>query len=333
MVTALITGVTGQDGWYITDALLDDGCRVVGLTRDAARASDALTPLAVRGLEIREFDYSTPGLIGGVIDDVAPDFIFNMASLATGQGMFERPAEMARINGMFVLDILEALCLSPRREAMSLVQASSSEMFGNPFETPQSETTPLRPLSPYGAAKQYAHTLIGIYRRAYGVRASSAILFNHESVRRPPVFVTKKIALGAARIRVGLDHELRLGSLNISRDWGYAPEYARAMIAMAHADRAEDYVVATGRLHSIGELVEIAFARAGLDWRSYVVVDPTFSRPIETLGQRGNPAKIAERLGWRSQTPFTRVIEEMVDHELVAAGAAAGSGGYARGRQ
>jgi GDPmannose 4,6-dehydratase len=233
--------------------------------------------------------------------------------------MFDRPLEMARLNGGFVLDLLEAVRQSPRREAMSLVQASSSEMFGDVREMPQDEDTAFRPKSPYGAAKLYAHNMVGIYRRAFGVRASSAILFNHESPRRPAAFVTKKIARAAARIKAGLEQELVLGSLDISRDWGYAPEYMDALARMADAAEADDFVIATGRLTRIRDVVDMAFRRLGLDWEQFVKIDASWSRPIESLGLCGNPARIADKLGWAAATPIDAIIAEMVDQELVLA--------------
>jgi GDPmannose 4,6-dehydratase len=321
-VIALITGISGQDGWYLARQLKAEGHRVVGLGRDAATAARAFdgwdSPPEIQG-----FDYAVPGAATEVIEAVRPDWIFNLASFATGQGMFDQPQAMARLNGMFVLDLLEAIRNSPRREAITLVQASSSEMFGDVREMPQDEDTPLRPKSPYGAAKQYAHSMVGIYRRAFGVRACSAILYNHESVRRPPAFVTKKIARAAARISLGLETELVLGALDISRDWGYAPEYMDALVRMARASEPCDYVVATGRLTSIREVVQMAFGQLGLEWEQYVRLDTGWTRPVESLGLCGNPGRIANDLGWRATTPVSAIIAEMVSHERAAAEAAA----------
>lgn len=257
--------------------------------------------------------------IAEVVARVAPDFIFNLASFATGGGMFDEPHAMARLNGVFVLEILEAIRHSPRRADIAFVQASSSEMFGDVSEMPQSETTALRPKSPYGAAKQFGHVMVGIYRRSFNVRASSAILYNHESIRRSQAFVTKKIARAAARISLGLETELLLGALDISRDWGYAPEYVDALWRMARASEADDYVVATGRLTRIRDLVEMAFAPLGLAWEQYVRIDPRWVRPVESLGLCGNPGKIAERLGWKAKTGIAQIIREMVAHELAIA--------------
>jgi GDPmannose 4,6-dehydratase len=318
MATALITGITGQDGWYLAQSLLKKGDHVVGLTRDigaAARAFDGGHPQ----LALRAFDYFQPGAIGAVIEAEEPDYIFNLASFATGQGMFDMPMEMVRLNGVFVLDILEALRKSARGDKIAFVQASSSEMFGAVTEMPQNETTPLHPKSPYGAAKQFGHVMTGIYRDSFGVKASSAILFNHESVRRPAAFVTKKIARGAARIRAGLDSELALGSLDVARDWGYAQEYVDAMLRMAMAPMAEDFVVATGRLSTIQDLVTIAFERVGLDWGKFVKIDQRFVRPIESIGLCGDPSRIAQRLGWRASVGVDTIVAQMVDHELAVA--------------
>lgn len=322
MSTALITGISGQDGWYLARQLISEGHRVVGLSRDAAAAAEAFQGWDVLP-EILGFDYSVPGAVTDVIETVRPDWVFNLASFATGQGMFDQPRAMARLNGFFVLDLLEAIRNSPRRDGITLVQASSSEMFGDVLEMPQDEDTPLRPKSPYGAAKQYAHSMVGIYRRAFGIRACSAILYNHESIRRPPVFVTKKIARAAARISLGLETELVLGALDISRDWGYAPEYMDALARMARAPEPSDYVVATGRLTSIREVVQMAFSQLGLDWEQYVRLDTGWTRPVESFSLCGNPGRIKRDLGWRAITPVSDIIAEMVSHERRAAEAAA----------
>ena len=320
MAHALITGIAGQDGWYLARQLLAAGDTVVGLSRDATRAGQAF-PDAGPHLVIRPFDYAAPGAIAAVIAEEAPDRIFNLAAFATGQGMFDAPLDMVRLNGVFVLEILEALRHSSRRDAIRLVQASSSEMFGAVTETPQDERTPLRPNSPYGAAKQFAHTMVGVYRQTFGVCASSAILFNHESVRRSADFVTMKIARGAARIKAGLGSQLSLGSLDVARDWGYAPDYMEAFRRIADAPDAEDFVVATGRLSTIRDVAKFAFDRVGLDWEKFVIVDQRLVRPIESIGLCGNSDKIAERLGWTATLGLKAIIEEMVDHQIALAAA------------
>ena len=318
MATAMITGISGQDGWYLARLLQDRGDRVIGLTRDPERAASEFAGFSVSPT-FRAFDYTAAGAIAEVIAAEQPDYMFNLASFATGQGMFDRPLDMTRLNGTFVLDILEAIRRSPRKDEIAFVQASSSEMFGDVRETPQSEDTALRPKSPYGVAKQFAHAMVGVYRTAFGVRASSAILYNHESVRRPAAFVSKKIARAAARISLGLDAELALGSLDISRDWGYAPEYMDALARMAMAVDGDSYIIATGKLSQIRDLVEIAFGRVGLEWERYVKIDKNWSRPVESFGLRGDASKIADRLGWRAQTPVEDVMVQMVDHELAQA--------------
>lgn len=317
MSTALITGISGQDGWFLARQLLDEGHAVVGLTRNRERALTEFHDWDVQP-RLVEFTYGQQDL-GGLFEEVQPDWVFNLASFATGQGMFDHPHAMVQLNGLFVVDLLEAIRRSARAQQISFVQASSSEMFGEVQQCPQSETTPFRPKSPYGAAKLLGHQMVGIYRRTFSVRASSAILYNHESVRRPAAFVTKKIARAAARIRLGLQQQLELGSLEIDRDWGYAPEYMDALARMARADAADDYVVATGRLAKIRDLVQIAFASVGLDWEQHVNISPDFARPVESIGLCGNPSHIEQRLNWRAKTGLAAIIQEMVEYELLAA--------------
>jgi GDPmannose 4,6-dehydratase len=312
---AIVTGVAGQDGYHMTRLLLGEGHSVVGVTRDVAAARAEF--VGVQGaLEFVQFDYSSIGQFGRLLSDVQVDLVFNYAAKATGQGMFDAPQEISRLNGGFVLDILEAIRASPRREAIAFCQASSSEMFGNVTETPQSETTPFRPKSPYGAAKLYAHNLVGIYRSVYGIRCSSAILYNHESVRRSNQFVTKKIAHAAASIKLGRFRSLTLGSLDGVRDWGYAPEYVDAMYRMARADAPDDFVVATGRLSTVRDLCEIAFGHVGLDYREFVETQKSDFRVADSVNLHGDPSRIRERLGWEARTSIRDVMTGMVDHEL-----------------
>lgn len=314
-----MTGIAGQDGFFLWKLLSDRGYRVVGTSRDAPRAAKEFHHFGNRAPEIVTFDYSKPGAFAELLEAEKPELVFNLASFATGQGMFDSPPDMARLNGFFVLEILEAIRSSPRKDAIRFVQASSSEMFGEVQICPQDECTPLWPKSPYGAAKQYAHSMVRIYRQAFGLHASSAILFNHESARRPAGFLTKKVARAAARISLGLENELRLGSLTISRDWGYAPEYMEAMLRMATAIQADDYVVATGVTHTIQDVVELAFKRVALDWTRYVILDKSWARPIESVGLCGNPTKILRRLDWKAKKPFAEIIHELVDFEVESA--------------
>lgn len=313
---ALVTGISGQDGYFMARALLEKGWVVHGLTRDAAGAKESLSDLIAMGLGIQEFDYLTSGKISDVLEETQPDAIFNLAGFATGQGMFEQPIEMLRVNGVFVVEILEAIRKqSPGRRAI-LCQASSSEMFGDVSESPQSEITPLRPKSPYGVAKSLAHQMVGIYRSAYGISCCSAILYNHESVRRSDRFVTKKIAKAAARIKAAGSGLLELGSLDSSRDWGYAPEYMAALVKMIEAGGNVDYVVASGRMTTVRQLCEYAFSAVGLDYRAYVQAGMADKRPVESKGLVGCARKICKELGWQARMPVKKIIEEMVRHEI-----------------
>lgn len=315
---ALVTGITGQDGHYAARALLDRGDEVIGVTSRAAGVAAAAAELASPRLTVRALDFMERGRIDALVDEYRPDLLLNFASFATGTGMFDNPASLCRVNGEFVLDVLEAA----RRihPAMRVVQASSAEMYGDSDSERQDEDSPFRPKSPYGAAKLHAHNLVRVYRTAYGLKCSSAILLNHESVRRPPAFVTRKIAQGVARISLGLAGKLALGSLDTRRDWGFAPEYVAAMIAMGESDAPDDYVLATGRHSTIRELCEIAFGHVGLDWREHVEVDSAFARTIATRPLLGCPERIHAALGWKAEVPVAQVITQMVDHDLALFG-------------
>ena len=310
-----MTGIAGQDGHYMARLLRRHGMKVTGLTSDPANVAAVQTEFADdMGVTVEHFDYRTPGMFEAVVARVAPDLIFNFAAYATGQGMFDDPFGMARLNGYFVVDVLEAI----RRvdPAIRFCQASSAEMYGHVAEMPQSETTPFHPKSPYGAAKAYAHTMVGVYRAAYGLGCCSAILYNHESPRRGTAFVTRKIARGAAAISLGLQRELVLGDLETTRDWGYAPEYVDAMYRMATATRSDDYVVATGRLSSIRDVCAICFDAVGLDYRDHVRTDEQFRRPIETLSVFGDPSRIRQNLGWQATTGLKQILNEMVVNDI-----------------
>jgi GDPmannose 4,6-dehydratase len=313
---AIVTGVSGQDGFYMATLLAERGMSVLGLTSNMAQATTQFADLRIADLDLAAFDYERPGNFSQVLDDYRPDLVFNFAAKATGRGMFESPQEMSRLNGSFVVDILEALRNSDRRDKISFCQSSSSEMFGNVVETPQSETTPFRPKSPYGAAKLYAHHMINIYRSAYNLHCSSAIFYNHESVRRSTQFVTRKIARAAARIKLGLADHLSLGALDISRDWGYAPEYVQAMYLMSTAAEPADYVVATGRLNTVRRLCEIAFGHLDLDYRQYVRVDTGGRRIVESVNLQGDPGKIQRELGWSAKVTIEEIMIHLVDHEV-----------------
>lgn len=312
----LITGVAGQDGYYMTKQMLEAGNEVVGLTSNVGCATHELRALSSARLAIHEFDYYEPLGIAGIIEEISPDVFFNFAARATGQGMFDAPYELGRLNGTFVLDVLEAIRQSSRCNEISFCQASSSEMYGTVSEAPQTEDSPFRPKSPYGAAKLYAHNMIGIYRSTYGIKACSAILYNHESVRRTTNFVTKKIANAVAAIKLGMSDSLTLGALDSQRDWGYAPEYVDAMYRMATSERTEDYVVSTGVLHSVRDLCESAFGYVDLDYMDYVVTQQSHVREYESVNLLGNPGKISEHLGWAAKKSIKEVMKELVDYEL-----------------
>jgi GDPmannose 4,6-dehydratase len=313
---AIVTGVSGQDGYYMTRRLQRAHFEVLGLTSNIARARAEFDDGLGECPRLVEFDYGRAGAINRIVEEYRPHRVFNFASKATGQGMFDAPYEIGRLNGGFVLDLLEALRRSPRREEIVLCQASSSEMYGDVSEAPQAELTPFRPKSPYGAAKLFAHHMLGIYRSIYGVRACSAILYNHESVRRSVRFVTKKIANAVALIKLGRSNSLVLGSLDAKRDWGYAPEYTDAMFQMAAADRADDYVVATGRLSSVRDLCETAFEYVGLNYRDFVHAQVGEARVAESFNLLGNPAKIRAELGWVAQKSAREIMIELVEHEI-----------------
>lgn len=315
MTKALITGITGQDGYYLAQQLIAEGVEVIGLVRDVAQARAAVADL---GGDVRliAFDFMQAGLVTEVITETAPDYIFNYAAKSSGQGMFDAPTEMARLNAGFALDILHAMIASPRRERIRFVQASSSEMYGSNDQMPQNEESAFRPISPYGAAKLYVHNMIGIYRNMHDLHASSAILFNHESPRRSEAFVTKKIANAAARIKLGQLDRLRLGNTSSRRDWGYAPEYADAMYRMARHAQGDDYVVATGRMHGLVDVLEMAFGAVGLSYCDYLDTDPDAMRRIDSKGHCGDPGKIRRALGWTSTKPLQDIIVEMVETEV-----------------
>lgn len=311
MKTVLITGVVGQDGSYLAEFLLTKGYRVIGVDNDHQKFLSS--GLADR-VELVDWDILNQAQIADILTRYRPQEIYNYAACSSGEGMFDDPVYIGEINGLAVARILQAICEIDR--SIRFCQASSSEMFGETVETPQSESTPFRPRSPYGAAKLYAHSMIQIYRKAYGMFLCSAILFNHESPRRGLGFVTRKVVYEAARIKLGLVKELHLGNLDARRDWGFAGDYIRAMWLMLQQDLAEDYVVATGKTHSVRELCEIAFGNLGLDYLDYVREDKAAFRPSESAVLVGNIEKAKRQLGWEPEVEFTEIIKMMVDNDL-----------------
>ena len=314
MKTALVTGITGQDGSYMAELLLAKEYRVVGLTRNV-QTSEGRLPDALAGrVDLVGWDPRDQAGIADLLRGQQADELYNFAAYSSGAGMFDHPVDIGEINGLAVARMLEAI--QGLGGSVRFCQASSSELFGEPKESPQSEATPFQPRSPYGAAKLYAHHMIRIYRERYGLFACSAILFNHESPRRGVGFVARKITREAARIKLGISAELSLGNLDARRDWGYAGDYVGAMWLMLQQPRADDYVVATGQTHSVRELCDVAFRHVGLDYRDYVRENASDFRPPEQRQLVGDAGKAASRLGWRPEKGFKTVIEEMVDEDL-----------------
>jgi len=314
MKTALITGIFGQDGSYLAEFLLAKGYRVVGIANVGQKVSDKLVPSLIDKIEVIEWDMLDQATILDILSRFHPVEVYNYAAYSSGEGMFDDPVSIGQINGVAVARILEAI----RQVDISIrfCQASSSEMFGKAIESPQSEKTPFYPRSPYGAAKLYAHSMINIYRKRYGLFACSAILYNHESPRRGLVFVTKKIVQEAVRIKLGLAVELALGNLAACRDWGFAGDYVRAMWLMLQQLRGEDYVIATGKVHSVREFCEVAFGYLKLDYRSYVRQDVGAYREDEPMQLVGDPKKARVQLGWAPEVGFEQMVKMMVDAEL-----------------
>jgi GDPmannose 4,6-dehydratase len=312
MATVLITGVSGQDGSYLAGQSIAKGHRVFGLLRKgrASRVPDKV--------ECVEWDYVSEGELCTVLREVRPAHVYNLAAFTSGTGMYDDAAAIGELNGVAVARILQAIVATD--PAIRFCQASSSEMFGDPVHSPQTEETPFRPLSPYGAAKLFAHTVVGAFRARHGMFACSAILYNHESPRRGPAFVTRKIVDAVARIRAGDTARLHLGDLDAQRDWGYAPDYVRAMRLMLENDEPGDYIVATGELHTVREFCEIAFAHVGLDWRDWVRGDATDKRNDRRAPRVGDALRIRDALGWRPETDFGSLVRIMVDAAIEKAG-------------
>lgn len=313
--TALVFGIAGQDGSYLTELLLGEGYHVVGTSRDPTAARARLAELGCDAAEVTAVDLRNTPAISGLIDRVMPDEIYNFAAFSTGSGMYDQPVDIAEINGVFVARILDAI--RGRAQTIRFCQASSSEMFGIAQSSPQDEATAFSPRSPYGVAKLLAHQLIGIARRRDGAFACSAILFNHESARRPTAFVTRKITRAAAAIRAGLAEELVLGDLAARRDWSHAADVVRAMWMMLQPERADDYVIAAGETHSVADLCRIAFEHVGLDWERYVRVDPALRRSPDGAQLVGDARHARESFGWTPQVGFDAMIKQMVDADLL----------------
>jgi GDPmannose 4,6-dehydratase len=312
--TALITGVTGQDGSYLAEFLLAKGYRVVGIVRRSSTTPYERIAHLVDRVELISADLLDQHSLVEAMAACAPDEIYNLAAQSFVQTSWTQPVLTGEFTALGVTRMLEAM----RRVAPKarFYQASSSEQFGKVLETPQRETTPFYPRSPYGVAKVYGHWITVNYRESYGLYAVSGILFNHESPRRGLEFVTRKVTDAAARISLGFQRELRLGTLDARRDWGFAGDYVDAMWRMLQQPSPDDYVIGTGETHSVRELCELAFARVGLDWRKYVVQDERFMRPAEVDLLVADSSKARARLGWTPAVDFRQLVEMMVDADL-----------------
>jgi GDPmannose 4,6-dehydratase len=311
---ALITGIGGQDGSFLAELLLDAGYTVSGLVRPGALQYENLAAIEDR-IELHEADLLNQTSLAQALRAARPAEVYNLAAPSFVPASWDQPVQTAEFAAVGATSLLEAIrVVDP---TIRFYQASSSEIFGEPAEMPQTEETPLAPLTPYGVAKAYAHFSARSYRHRYGLYACSGILYNHESHRRPLEFLPRKVAHGAAAISLGLEQELVLGDLEARRDWGYAGDYVRAMWLMLQQDEPDDYVVASGESHSVQELVQCAFAHVGLDWQQHVRVDPALQRGAAELHRLiGNPAKARAQLGWKAEVDFTRLVHLLVDADL-----------------
>lgn len=314
MKRALITGITGQDGSYLTELLLEKGYRVFGMVRRASTENyDRIDHLRDR-IEFIQADLLDQLSLIRALEKTQPDEIYNLAAMSFVPTSWKQPVLTGEFTALGVTRMLEAMRLVCPKSRF--YQASSSEMFGAVREVPQNERTPFYPRSPYGVAKVYGHYITINYRESYDLYAVSGILFNHESPRRGKEFVTRKISDGVARIKMGLTDKLPMGNLEARRDWGFAGDYVRAMWMMLQQDQPDDYVIATGVQHSVKEFLEQAFAHVGLDWRNYVVTDPDLLRPAEVEHLMGDASKAREKLGWEPKVSFHELVQMMVDADL-----------------
>ena len=313
---ALITGITGQDGSYLAELLLEKGYKVYGMVRRSS--SDQFERIAhlQNSIELREGDLLDQLSLITLLHSIEPHEIYNLAAQSFVPTSWEQPILTSEATALGVTRMLEAIRVVDR--SIRFYQASSSEMFGKVRESPQNERTPFYPRSPYGVAKVYGHYITVNYRESYGLYAVSGILFNHESPRRGKQFVTRKVTHAVARIKLGLARELRLGNLEAKRDWGFAGDYVEAIWMMLQHPTPEDFVIATGESHTVRELCEIAFARVGLDWRAYVVVDKAHVRPAEVDTLIGDARRAHAELGWAPKVSFRELVEMMVDADLRA---------------
>lgn len=311
---ALITGITGQDGSYLAELLLEKGYEVFGMVRRSSVENfDRIEHIKDR-INIRQADLLDQYSIIRLIEEAKPDEIYNLAAMSFVPTSWNQPVLTAEFTAIGVTRVLEAIrVVNPR---IKFYQASSSEMFGKVKEIPQKETTPFHPRSPYGVAKVYGHYITVNYRESYDIFGVSGILFNHESPRRGIEFVTRKVTYNAAKIKLGLSKELRMGNLNSKRDWGFAGDYVKAMWLMLQQDNPDDYLVATGETHSVRELVEIAFSCLDIDYKDFVKIDESFKRPADVDLLIGDYSKAKKKLGWEPEVSFEDLIEMMVESDI-----------------
>jgi GDPmannose 4,6-dehydratase len=311
---ALITGITGQDGSYLAEFLLAKGYQVFGMVRRSSSENFERISHIKGDFELRQGDLLDQLSLISLLQEVKPKEVYNLAAQSFVPTSWEQPVLTGEFTAMGVTRMLEAIRLVDR--GIRFYQASSSEMFGKVLETPQKESTPLYPRSPYGVAKCYGHYITINYRESYDIFAVSGILFNHESPRRGLEFVTRKVTDGAARIKLGLAKELRMGNLEARRDWGFAGDYVKAMWLMLQQETPDDYVISTGESHMVRDLIEVAFSHVGLDWEKHVKIDSRFIRPAEVDLLIGDSSKAREKLGWKPEVSFAQMIQMMVDADI-----------------
>jgi GDPmannose 4,6-dehydratase len=314
MQKALITGVSGQDGSYLAELLLEKGYSVYGILRRSSSFNTGRINHIFEKLHLIYGDLTDSGAIAEAVSSIRPDEIYNLGAQSHVRVSFDAPRYTADVDAIGTLNLLQAV--KSIKPDTRVYQASSSELYGRVLEVPQTETTPFYPRSPYGVAKQFAYWTAVNYRESYGIFASNGILFNHESPRRGETFVTRKVTKAAARIKLGLQHELALGNLDAKRDWGAAPEFVECMWRILQHSEPDDFVVATGETHTIRELLDVAFGHLDLDWHKYVTIDPKYYRPAEVDILQGDASKAKRILGWEPKTKFEELIKTMVDADF-----------------
>lgn len=314
MSTALLTGITGQDGSYLAELLLAKGYRVIGMARRASTVTYERIQHMLDDITIIQGDLTDQGSLLSMLEEYKPDEIYNLAAQSFVPTSWNQPVLTGDVTALGVTRLLEAIrFINPK---IKFYQASSSEMFGKVLEVPQKETTPFYPRSPYGVAKVYGHWITVNYRESFNLFAVSGILFNHESPRRGLEFVTRKISDGVARIKLGLSKELRLGNLESRRDWGFAGDYVRAMWLMLQREKPDNYVIGTGQTHSVRQFCELAFGYVGLDYNQHVIQDPLYYRPAEVDELVSDPHKAGDALGWEPTMNFRQLVQTMVDADM-----------------